>query len=129
MAINTLNECYCAHEKQTEAIITRELTYFPGRTCLSLAHCSGQKEFVSHSSVQQLLNDVWTGAIKSREVSTRSLLLAIFLPPLICQFDFRNKSEIKRMIHVEDDIDDDEEENDMTVQPETNPIEAKEIQR
>ena len=33
------------------------------------------------------------------------------------------------MIHVEDDIDDDEEENDMTVQPETNPVEAKEIQR
>ena len=35
---------------------------------------------------------------------------------------------MKRMIHVEDDIDD-EEENDVKVQPETNPVEVKDIQR
>lgn len=91
-------------------MITRELTQFPGHTCLSLANCSGQEEFVAHSSVQQLLNDAWTGVLKSREVSTFSLLLAIICPPLIGRFKFRNKTELKHMVHVEDDFDEEEDE-------------------
>ena len=110
MAIKILSECYSTNEKQTEAMITRELTQFSGHTCLSLANCSGQTEFVAHSSVQQLLNDVWTGALKTREVSTISLLLAIFCPPLIYQFKFKNTTELKQMVHVEDEFDDEEEE-------------------
>ena len=110
MAIKILNECYSTNEKQTEAMITRELTQFFGHTCLSLANCSGQEEFVAHSSVQQLLNDVWTGALKIREVSTFSLLLAIFCPPLIYRFKFRNTTELKQMVYVEDEFDDEEEE-------------------
>lgn len=110
MAIKILSECYSTNEKQTEAMITRELTQFSGHTCLSLANCSGQEEFVAHSSVQQLLNDVWTGALKTREVSTFSLLLAIFCPPLIYRFKFKNTTELKQMVHVEDEFDDEEEE-------------------
>ena len=110
LAIKILNECYSTNEKQTEAMITRELTQFPGHTCLSLANCSGQEEFVAHSSVQQLLNDVWTGALKTREISTFTLILAIICPPLIYQFKFRNTTELKQMVHVEDDFDDEEEE-------------------
>lgn len=95
-------------------MITRELTQFPGHTCLSLANCSSQEEFVAHSSVQQLLNDVWTGALKIREVSTFSLLLAMLPPPLIWQFKFRNTKELKKMVHVEDEFDDDDEEEEYT---------------
>ena len=110
LAIKILNECYSTNEKQTEAMITRELSQFPGHTCLSLANCSGQEEFIAHSSVQQLLNDVWTGVLKSRELSIFPLLLAIFCPPLIYRFKFRNKTELQHMIHVEDSFNDDEEE-------------------
>lgn len=95
-------------------MITRELTQFPGHTCLSLANCSSQEEFVAHSSVQQLLNNVWTGALKTREVSTFSLLFAMFFPPLIWQFKFRNTKELKKMVHVEDEFDDDDEEEEYT---------------
>ena len=105
LAIKILNECYSTKAKETEAMITRELTQFPGHTCLSLANCSSQEEFVAHSSVQQLLQDVWTGALKTREVSIFSLLLAMFCPPLIWQFKFRNTKELKKMVHVKDDFD------------------------
>ena len=129
MAIKVLNECYATNEKQTEAMITRELTQFPGHTCLSLANCSGQEEFVAHSSVQQLLNNAWTGVLKSREVSTFSLLLAIICPPLICRFKFRNKTELKHMVHVEDDFDGEEEELTNIQTKESNIDETEEIKK
>ena len=84
-------------------MITRELTQFHRHTCLSLANCSAHEEFVAHSSVQHLLSDVWTGTLKTREVSTSSLILAMFWPPLIWKFDFRNTEELKTMVHVGDD--------------------------
>ena len=107
-------------------MITRELTQFPGHTCLSLANCSGQEEFFAHSSVQQLLSDVWTGALKSREVSLFSLLLAIICPPLICRFKFRNKAELKHMAQVEDDFDDEEEEEKANIKRKESNIEGAE---
>ena len=110
-------------------MITRELTQFPGHTCLSLANYSGQEEFVAHSSVQQLLNDAWTGVLKSREVSTFSLLLAIIFPPLICRFKFRNKTELKHMVHVKDDFDGEEEELTNIKTNESNIDEVEEIKK
>ena len=38
-------------------MITRELTQFPGHTCLSLAKCYGQEEFFAHNSVQELMSE------------------------------------------------------------------------
>ena len=109
-------------------MITRELTQFPGHTCLSLANCSSQEEFVAHSSVQQLLQDVWTGALKTREVSIFSLLLAMFCPPLIWQFKYRNTKELKKMVHVEDDFDvDDDEEEDAKLENNSHVNEVMEI--
>ena len=108
MAINILNEGYSTNEKNTEAMITRDLGQFPGHTCLSLAKCSGQEEFISQSCVQQLLNDVWMGVIKTKDLSIFSLLSVAIFPPLICQLDFRNKSELKKAVHV--DVDSSKEE-------------------
>ena len=128
MAIKILNECYSTKAKATEDMITRELTQFPRHTCLSLANCSSQEEFIAHSSVQQLLHDVWTGALKTREVSTFALLLAMFCPPLIWQFKFRNTKELKKMVHVEDDFDvDDDEEEDAKLENNSHVNEVMEI--
>lgn len=102
MAIKILNEGYSKNEKNTEAMITRDLSQFPSHTCLSLAKCSGQEEFISQSCVQQLLNDVWMGVIKTKDLSIFSLLSVVMFPPLIFRLDFRNKLELKKAVHVED---------------------------
>lgn len=102
MAIKILNEGYSKNEKNTEAMITRDLSQFTSHTCLSLAKCSGQEEFISQSCVQQLLNDVWMGVIKTKDLSIFSLLSVVMFPPLIFRLDFRNKLELKKAVHVED---------------------------
>ena len=102
LAIKIINEGYSTNEKNTEAMITRNLSQFPSHTCLSLAKCSGQEEFISQSCVQQLLNDVWMGVIKTKGLSIFSLLSVVIFPPLICRLDFRNKLELKKAVHVED---------------------------
>ena len=102
LAIKTLNVGYKTNEKNTEAMITRDLSQFPNHTCLSLAKCSGQEKFISQSCVQQLLNDVWMGVIKTKDLPIFSLLSAVLFPPLIFRFDFRNKSELEKVVHVED---------------------------
>lgn len=101
VAIKVLDSCYAVSESKTEQLLTSELTQFPGHTCLSLASAYKQEEFIAHSSVQQLLNDVWTGAIKTREVPAHVILAAILFPPLIGRFDFRDMSEIKKMASTE----------------------------
>ena len=102
MAIKILNEAYSKNEKKTEAMITRDLSQFPSHTCLSLAKYSGQEEFISQSCVQQLLNDVWMGVIKTKDLSIFSLLSVAIFPLLIFQLDFRNKLELEKAVHVED---------------------------
>ena len=101
-----LDECFKSDETRTEKLITTELNIFNKQTCLKLAVASGHREFVAHSSVQILLNDVWTGAMKQRDITTRQIMLALFCPPYICKkFDFRTESELKEMARVEDSDD------------------------
>ena len=102
MAIAILSEGYSTNEKNTEAMITRDLSQFPSHNCLSLAKCSQQEEFISHTCVQQLLNDVWMGGIKTKDLSIFSLLSVVIFPPLIFRLDFRNKLELKKTVRVED---------------------------
>ena len=102
LAIKILNAGYSTNEKNTKAMITRYLNQFPNHSCLSLAHCSRQQEFISQSCVQQILNDVWMGVIKRKDLSIFSLLRIVFFPPLITRLEFRNKLELQKTVHVED---------------------------
>ena len=102
LAIKILNKGYSTNEKNTKAMITRHLTQFPNHSCLSLAHCSRQQGFISQSCVQQILNDVWMGIIKRKDLSILSLLLIVSFPPLITRLEFRSKLELERTVHVED---------------------------
>lgn len=60
-------------------------------------------EFVAHSSVQALLNDVWTGSIKNLDITTQDFLLTMIFPPYLTTFDFRNESELKDMVQANTD--------------------------
>ena len=60
-------------------------------------------EFVAHSSVQALLNDVWTGSIKNLDITTKDFLLTMIFPPYLTTFDFRNENELKDMVQANSD--------------------------
>ena len=64
-----LNTCYKEDEAKTEKLLTSSLNQFPGINNLNLAVNSNNLEFVSHSSVQVLLTDVWTGEMHNRFIS------------------------------------------------------------
>jgi len=103
LAFNLLDTCYRSNEKETLKLITGQSQQFNNRTCLDLAVGTNDLEFVSHSCVQALLNDVWTGSIKNLDITTRDFLLTIFFPPYLLTFDFRTESEMKDMIHMADE--------------------------
>ena len=76
-------------------------------------------EYVSHSSVQMLLNDVWTGALKQTDLTARELLFGIFCPPYLYSFDFRTESELERMVITSQDyVDGDETDGPIEVEAE-----------
>ena len=68
--------------------MTTMMDQFANHTYLSLAVASLYLEYVSHSSVQILLNDVWTGALKRADITSKECFLGIIFPPYILTFDF-----------------------------------------
>ena len=64
LSLDLLDLCYKTHEKNTELLITMRLDLLSdASSCLDFAVASEQRDFVSHSCVQGILNDVWTGSI------------------------------------------------------------------
>lgn len=102
LALDLLEECYKKDEKTALKLITGKSEQFNDLTCLDVAVKSGQLQFVSHSAVQSLLNDVWTGSIKNVDISTAEFLLSVVFPPYLYSFDFRTESEMKDMITTEE---------------------------
>ena len=102
-----LEECYREDEVKTEKLITTELELMAPNTCLTLAVNSGLFGFVSHSCVSNLLNDVWTGAMKHNDLHPLQCLAGIFFPPYILHFDFVTESQLKTMICSKNNTDDD----------------------
>ena len=56
-----LDKCYRECESKTVKLITEQSEQFNKRTSIDMAVSMMHLEFVSHSCVQALLNDVWTG--------------------------------------------------------------------
>ena len=69
---------------------------------LHLGVSSGNLKFVSHGSVQGLLNDIWTGHMKSPEADLWEVTLAIIFPWRIRKFEFKTLEEIQKTGKVED---------------------------
>ena len=69
LSVQLLNTCYKEDEAKTEKLLTSSLNQFPGINNLNLAVNSNNLEFVSHSSVQVLLTDVWTGEMHNCFIS------------------------------------------------------------
>ena len=92
--------CNRQDEKQTLKLISGQSEQFNKRTCIDMAVSMMHLDFVAHSSVQALLNDVWTGSIKNLDITTRDFLLTMIFPPYLMTFDFRKESELKDMVQA-----------------------------
>ena len=103
MSVNLLDLCNREDEKETLKLITGQLEQFNNRTCIDMAVSMKHLEFVAHSSVQALLNDVWTGSIKNLDITTKDFLLTMIFPPYLTTFDFRNENELKDMVQANSD--------------------------
>ena len=103
LSVSLLDLCNREDEKQTLKLITGQLEQFNHRTCIDMAVSMRHLEFVAHSSVQALLNDVWTGSIKNLDITTRDFLLTMIFPPYLITFDFRNETELKSMVQANTD--------------------------
>ncbi|XP_066912898.1 transient receptor potential cation channel subfamily M member-like 2 isoform X3 [Clytia hemisphaerica] len=100
-----LDKCYRDCESKTLKLITEQSEQFNKRTSIDMAVSMMHLEFVSHSCVQALLNDVWTGYIKDSDITTRDFLLTMLFPPYLTTFDFRTENEMKDMIQMAEDED------------------------
>ena len=60
--------------------------------------------FVTHDSVEHLMNSIWTGAM-SIDIAWWQVLLMFFFPPLILLFDFDDLQLIKYKEVKEDELD------------------------
>lgn len=102
LALELLDECYKTNESKTVQLITCEFNQFSDQTSLGLAVDTNDLDFVSHSSVQLLLNEIWSGRVKKREVNTIKMLSAYFFPPLINQISFYSEEAFNAMLFVND---------------------------
>lgn len=105
LALQMLEECYKTDQNKAMEMITRKSQQFNDLTCLEVAVNSNHLEFVAHSCVQVLLNDVWTGELVEKDdVSIYHFLLAIVFPPYLTTFNFRNaRKEKKNVVSIVDE--------------------------
>ena len=103
LSVLFLEECYRTDEVKTEKLITTELELMAPNTSLTLAVSCELFGFVSHSCVHNLLNDVWTGAMKHNDLHPLQCIAGIFFPPYILHFDFVTESQLKTMICSKND--------------------------
>ncbi|XP_047126597.1 transient receptor potential cation channel subfamily M member 3 isoform X2 [Hydra vulgaris] len=88
LCVDLLNQCYGTDRMLTEKLLTCSIIQNRNTTCLSLAVLAYHKDFVSHHAVQNLLNDVWTGYIKTN-LTWFQYLFAILFPPCISLLEFQ----------------------------------------
>ena len=83
LATKMLEQSYSNHEEMTTNIITTTLPNVRGSTVLDLAATTYNYEFVANCSVQSLIDDVWTGRLKTKKLTTKyyaMVLLNIIFP-------------------------------------------------
>ena len=68
LAIGVLNECYEEDEERSALLLVCELPFWGNSTCLTIAVNAEDMNFIAHSGVQNLLNQIWMGKI-SEETS------------------------------------------------------------
>lgn len=97
LAVGLLDKCYKENAELTNFLLINELVYWSHWTCLSLAACGNIKEFLSHTSCQFLITDLWTGGMKFRKYLSIEVIFGILFPPALFTIGFRSAKEFHLM--------------------------------
>ena len=82
-----LDQCFKKNRSKAKNLIKRSSLLFKSHTCLKLAILTDHKKFISHNSVQDIMNETWDGPTKDAEISRMQYLIAYIFPPYICTFE------------------------------------------
>ncbi|XP_021362499.1 transient receptor potential cation channel subfamily M member 2-like isoform X2 [Mizuhopecten yessoensis] len=85
LSVNVLNECYELDESKAQDLLVRELEHWGSATCVLIAVETDNKQFISQTACQSLLNSVWMGKL-SLDNGTISMLACVLFPPLLLIF-------------------------------------------
>ena len=95
-----LNQCCLSNEVFSSKLLTYELNNWGDTTCLSLAVSSGHEAFVAHSCCQELLSDMWSGAMSFRtQQSLKVTFLYLILLGVLDQFKRDAQLICKQNLH------------------------------
>ncbi|XP_028312748.1 transient receptor potential cation channel subfamily M member 6-like isoform X3 [Gouania willdenowi] len=97
LAVDMLDCAFQQNEQMAMKLLTTEMEAWSHFTCLQMAVSASHRPFVSHSSTQTLLTDLWTGTLNMRKNSFLKIILSLLLPPAILLLEFKSKAE---MCHV-----------------------------
>ena len=61
LSIGVLSECYSTHERKAQDLLVRELVHWGEATCMLIAVKADNKQFISQTACQSLLNTIWMG--------------------------------------------------------------------
>ncbi|XP_056274950.1 transient receptor potential cation channel subfamily M member 6 isoform X3 [Pseudoliparis swirei] len=97
LAVDLLDCAFRQNKKMAMKLLISEMDVWSHYTCLQMSVSSCHRPFVSHSSTQTLLTDLWTGPLNMRKNSFVKIILSLLLPPAILLLEFKSKAE---MCHV-----------------------------
>ena len=56
-----LSECYATDDQKAQDLLVRELIHWGDATCILIAVKADNKDFISQTACQSLLNSIWMG--------------------------------------------------------------------
>ena len=61
LSIGVLSECYATDDQKAQDLLVRELIHWGDATCILIAVKADNKDFISQTACQSLLNSIWMG--------------------------------------------------------------------
>jgi transient receptor potential cation channel subfamily M protein 3 len=102
-ATGLLDRCYKEDDDITNQLLTYDLVNWSHWTCLNLAVAASLKDFLSHTSCQMLLSDLWMGGMKIRKYVTYKVITALLFPPALFAIQFKSAKELQYMPQTQEE--------------------------
>ncbi|XP_052803928.1 transient receptor potential cation channel subfamily M member-like 2 isoform X2 [Mya arenaria] len=99
LAVGVLSECHLTDEHKAQDLVERKLSKWGDTSCMLIAVKAYNKDFISQTPCQSLLNRILYGRLVQNNSLWR-LLLCLFFPPLICVLpDFTKPDTCSPCVH------------------------------
>ncbi|XP_053372803.1 transient receptor potential cation channel subfamily M member-like 2 [Mercenaria mercenaria] len=91
LAVGVLSECYSTDEHKAQDLLVRELSNWGDTTCMLIAVKADNKDFISQTACQSLLNSIWMGKLAQDNSSWRLMMCVLFPPLALVLLNFQCK--------------------------------------